>query len=428
MSGGRAALLVLLVALAAGIAASPGAASSRIQYGIQDDAWLEFGPGGTLDQRLRTLKRLGVPLVRFSLRWNQAAPRRPKDAASPRDRAYDWRRSDRILRGLRRHGLTPVVTLVGTPAWANNGRAPNYAPPRPRDFRRFATAVARRYPWVRYWLIWNEPNKRLWLRPTKASIYVRHLLNPGYEGIHAVLPRARVGGGATGPKAAAGGVSPVAWVRAMWAAGAKFDAYAHHPYPSTPSETPSSGGCKNCPWITMATLPKLLILVKRYFGSKAVWLTEYGYQTNPPDTFLGVTLKRQATNLSLAAMRAWRLPRVTMLIQYLYRDEPQLSRFQTGLVFVDDRWKPSLQAFRLPFAQMGRRGLQAIVWGQVRDGPGRKRYRLEVLRKNTWKPVGRARLTNDEGVFMRTIRIKPGALFRIWSPGQRRFSQQLRIR
>ena len=120
----------------------------------------------------------------------------------------------------------------------------------------------------------------------------------------------------------------------MAAARAKFDAYAHHPYPSTPSETPSSGGCKNCPWITMATIRKLLILVKRSFGSKPVWLTEYGYQTNPPDTFLGVTLKRQATNLSLAAMRAWRLPRVTMLIQYLYRDEPQLSRFQTGLVFV----------------------------------------------------------------------------------------------
>jgi hypothetical protein len=179
----------------------------------------------------------------------------------------------------------------------------------------------------------------------------------------------------------------------------------------------------------MATIRKLLVLARRSFGPKPLWLTEYGYQTNPPDTFLGVTLKRQATNLSLAAMRAWRLPRVTMLIQYLYRDEPILSRFQTGLVFADDRWKPSLQAFRLPFAQMGRRGLQAIVWGQIRDGgSGRKHYRLEVLRKNRWKPVGRARLTNDEGVFIRTIRVKRGALFRIWSPGQRRFSQQLRIR
>ena len=358
-----------------------------------------------------------MPIVRFTLRWNQIALRRPKDPTSPRDRAYDWRRPDRVLRGLRRHGLTPVLTLVGTPAWANGGRAPQYAPPRPRDFRRFATAAARRYPWVRYWLIWNEPNKRLWLRPTKSSIYVRHLLNPGYEAIHAVLPHARVGGGATGPKGAAGGVAPVTWVRGMAAARAKFDAYAHHPYPSTPSETPSSGGCKNCPWITMATIRKLLILVKRSFGSKPIWLTEYGYQTNPPDTFLGVTLKRQATNLSLAAMRAWRLPRVTMLIQYLYRDEPQLSRFQTGLVFVDDRWKPSLQAFRLPFAQMGRRGLQAIVWGQIRDGrPGGSATGSRCSSRNVWKPVGRARLTNDHGVFIRTIRVKPGALFRIWSP------------
>ena len=109
--------------------------------------------------------------------------------------------------------------------------APNFAPPRPRDFRRFATAAARRYPWVRYWLIWNEPNKRLWLRPTRPAIYVRHLLNPGYEGIHAVLPHARVGGGVTGPRGALGGVSPTAWVRGMAAARAKFDAYAHHPYP-----------------------------------------------------------------------------------------------------------------------------------------------------------------------------------------------------
>jgi hypothetical protein len=128
-------------------------------------------------------------------------------------------------------------------------------------------------------------------------------------------------------------------------------------------------------------------------------------------------------------MRAWRLPRVTMLIQYLYKDEPQLHRFQTGLVFADDRWKPSLQAFRLPFAQMGRSGERAVLWGQIRDGKaGRKRYRLEVLRKNAWRPVGRARLTNDQGVFVRTIRVKRGALFRIWFPAGRRFSQQLRIR
>jgi hypothetical protein len=419
---------VLLLAIAACVATSSVQASRGIRYGIQDDAWLEFGPG-TLNERLATFKRLGVPFVRFTLHWNEIALRRPTDPASPRDRAYDWRRPDRMLRGLRRYGLTPVLTLVGTPAWANGGRAPNFAPPRPRDFRAFARAAATRYPWVRHWLIWNEPNKRLWLRPTKAAIYVQHLLNPGYEAIHAVLRHAQVAGGVTAPRGGLGGVAPVAWLRGMAAAHAKLDAYAHHPYPSSPGETPSSGGCRNCPSITMATLPKLLILVRRYFGPKPIWLTEYGYQTNPPDTFLGVPLQRQATLLSLAAMRAWRLPRVTMLIQYLYRDEVALGRFQTGLVFANSRPKPSLQGFRLPFAEMRRTGFQTVVWGQVRGGrPGRKQYQLEVLRRNVWQPIGRARLTSESGVLIRSIRLKRGALLRIWAPRQRRFSLQLRVR
>ena len=128
-------------------------------------------------------------------------------------------------------------------------------------------------------------------------------------------------------------------------------------------------------------------------------------------------------------MRAWRLPRVTMLIQYLYRDEPQLSRFQSGLVFVDDKPKPSLQGFRLPFAEMARHGFRTVVWGQIRGGrAGRKPYRLEVLKKNAWKSVGRVRLTNDDGFFVRTIRLKRGALLRIRSPRQARFSLQLRVR
>jgi hypothetical protein len=215
----------------------------------------------------------------------------------------------------------------------------------------------------------------------------------------------------------------------MAAAHAKLDAYAHNPYPLRPGETPSGHGCRFCPTITMATLPKLLILVRRNFGPKPVWLTEYGYQTNPPDMFLGVPPRRQATLLSLAAMRAWRLRRVTMLIQYLYRDEPELSRFQTGLVYIDNVPKASLNGFKLPFAEMGRRGVVTRLWGQIRDGrPGRRPYRLEVLHRNAWVPVDQGRLTNDEGVFVRTLRLKRGALLRVWSPGQRLYSLRLRVR
>ena len=128
-------------------------------------------------------------------------------------------------------------------------------------------------------------------------------------------------------------------------------------------------------------------------------------------------------------MRAWRLARVTMLIQYLYRDEAVLSRFQTGLVYVDNRPKPSLQGFRLPFAEMRRSGFQTVFWGQIRGGlPGRKTYQLQILHRNVWEPVGRARLTNSDGFFVRTLRLKRGSLFRIWSARQHRFSLQLRIR
>jgi beta-glucosidase/6-phospho-beta-glucosidase/beta-galactosidase len=158
--GGRALLVAALVVLA-GSFAGPSHASNAIRYGIQDDAWVEYGPG-KLNDRVAILKRLGVPFVRFTVHWNAVATKRPSNPSSPRDRAYNWSRADRVLLSLRRHGLTPVVTLLGTPRWANGGRGPSYAPPHPRDFRAFAHAAAARYPWIRYWLIWNEPNHPLW--------------------------------------------------------------------------------------------------------------------------------------------------------------------------------------------------------------------------------------------------------------------------
>ena len=57
-------LFVLLVALAACVAVSSVQASTGVRYGIQDDAWLEFGPG-TLDQRLsdvQAARRAARPL------------------------------------------------------------------------------------------------------------------------------------------------------------------------------------------------------------------------------------------------------------------------------------------------------------------------------------------------------------------------------
>ena len=95
--------------------APPGAAPSSLAvYGVQDDAWLVHGPG-TLESRLDVLDRMGVDVVRYTVRWYVIAGKRPQSEDDHRDPAYEWREPDTVLQGLRRHGIDPVVTLYGSP-------------------------------------------------------------------------------------------------------------------------------------------------------------------------------------------------------------------------------------------------------------------------------------------------------------------------
>ena len=380
--------IVLACAVAAGAAgARPAHAASGVQYGLTDDAWLVDGPG-TLSARLAQLQTLGVQIVRFTLNWNQIATARPAAAASPNDPAYDWSSADTIIDGLRTHGIGVLLQLLGTPSWANGGHPANYAPSNRTDFRNFAHAAALRYPWVKRWLIWNEPNQGRWLKPTVPSVYVTRLLNPAYAAIHAAIPGAQVGGGATAPRAATGGMSPVAWIAGMHAAHARLDAYAHNPYPLDPRhETPFTGGCSYCSTLTMATVNRLESLVAHDFGRARIWLTEYGYQTNPPDRILGVTRTLQARYVGEGDYQAYRTPRVDMLIQYLYRDEPDVARFQSGLVTLGGSRKPAYAAFQLPLAEAGRTGSTVSLWGQLRAAVSGSTARLERKVGTHWSTI-----------------------------------------
>jgi hypothetical protein len=368
-------------------AAPPARAAPGVEFGLTDDAWLLDGPG-TLDERLATLQRLGVQIVRYSLRWDQIARNRPANPQDPTDPAYDWSTVDPVVSGLRTHGIGVLLQLVGTPSWANGGHAANYAPTSPTAFADFATAAARRYPWVKRWLIWNEPNQARWLRPTSPSVYTRRLLDPAYAAIHAAIPGAQVAGGATAPRGSTGGVSPVAWIAGMRAAHARLDAYAHNPYPLDPKvESPLAGGCGHCLTLTMATVRRLVSLVERNFGRARVWLTEYGYQTNPPDRILGVPPLLQARYIGEAALQAYRTPRVDMLIQYLYRDEPNVARFQSGLVRLNGTRKPAFAAFELPLAELARRGATTSLWGQLRAPAAGSSAQLERRATAGWSPL-----------------------------------------
>src|SRR3954447_4453398 len=112
-------LLSVLAALASLLSLPAAAgASPYIRYGVQDDAWLQYGPG-TLDERLTQLDELGVDVVRVTDNWRSTEWSRG---------VYAWSRADRLPERLHEHGSEPLVTLWGTPAWANGGHSQNWAP------------------------------------------------------------------------------------------------------------------------------------------------------------------------------------------------------------------------------------------------------------------------------------------------------------
>ena len=418
---------VVLAAMLASAQAGPARAAPTALYGVQDDAWLLHGPGA-LDERLAELQRMGVDAVRFTVRWNEVAARRPSSPRDHRDPAYEWKATDAVLEGLRRHRIAAVVTLLGTPGWANGGRAPNWAPTSRQAFGSFAYAAARRYPWVRRWTVWNEPNRPQWLRPTSARTYVRKLLNPAYAQIHAVAPGSLVGGGMSAPRAGSGGVSPVAWIAALGRLGARLDAYAHHPYPGRPqTETPWLPACARCAGITMADLERLIALVRRTFGPKRIWLTEYGYQTNPPDTLLGVPPRTQASRVASAMRRVYEAPGVDLLVFFLVRDDAHDAGWQSGFVTTSGVPKPAYTALRFPLVAVSRKGGLVTLWGQVRPRGGPQPYRLRMLRGGRWSWLGGVRVTDARGTLRVAVRAPTGSVIALYSVRDRAYGLRLRV-
>ena len=52
--------------------------------------------------------------------------------------------------------------------------------------------------------------------------------------------------------------------------------------------------------ITLGNINLLIREVTRLYGNKRIWITEYGYQTNPPDRIFGVSFLNQARYLTQA--------------------------------------------------------------------------------------------------------------------------------
>ncbi|MDX6511569.1 MAG: hypothetical protein QOE36_1073 [Gaiellaceae bacterium] len=374
-----------IVAAAALLCAHAGGASSQhsaarhVLVGIVDDAQTLYGDP---DHTFPILKQLRVQVVRVNLWWGGrygVAKTKPQAlATNPNDPAYDWQLYDRVVRHAHDSGIKVLFSVVGTPTWSNPAGS-SRAPRNPDDLKRFAFAAATRYsgsfkasdgstlPPVRMWLAWNEPNNPVNLYPQYKRVGKRWVIQSAvdyakicaavYAGVHATkLPNEKVACGGTSPRgnnspgSSRPSVSPLAFLRALKTAGLKsFDAYAHHPYYGSPTETPSSRPKTPNTAVVLGNLDDLVAELTRLYGPKRIWLTEYGYQTNPPDTSFGVSWKKQSQYLTQAFAIARKNPRVDLMCWFLLRDDSYLPGWQSGLFTSSGVRKPAFNAFaKLP--------------------------------------------------------------------------------
>ena len=380
----RVAFFLVLSLAAAGVAvsasstansASKQTTANRMLVGFYDDEQIY----GRTDWAFNQLKSLRAGVVRITLDWASVARRRPGAPADPASRAYNWTAVDNVVTKAAKQKMRVVMAIYGTPRWA--GPAKNRLPRRITDLRLFAFAAATRYsgtyevevgeneparslPAVRHWLAWNEPNNPVFLkpqwkkvggtwRPQSAYDYAK-ICSAIWAGVHSTgLANEKVACGVTGPRgndapaSSRPSTSPLVFLTWLRRAGLKrFDAYAHHPYYGSKTEKPTTMPTSKKS-VTLANIGLLINQLNRLYGrSKRLWVTEYGYQTRPPDRLFGVSYATQAKYVHQAIAKAKKTRRIDMFVWFLIRDERRLSGWQSGVVTVNGRRKPAYRAFQ----------------------------------------------------------------------------------
>jgi hypothetical protein len=400
----RIALFSVLTVVVAGLAVGAATASpkkhaatkvsksAKMLVGINDEPDTLYG---NPDTAFATLTALKVQVLRVNLYWGgnkwAVANKKPSDATDPGDPAYNWALYDRLVHYASVNSIKVVFSILFTPSWANGGKAKSVAPKNAKDLQDFAYAAAERYsglwvppswqqnaslgigntalPKVSMWTAWNEPNNPLWLTPQykkvgktwriESAFQYAKICNAIYNGVHSPflgpLQGEQVACGVTGPKGndapatSRASVDPLTFLAATKKFGMKkFDVYAHHPYADAGTESPTyipKGNNKRR--IQLGNINTLITQVTKLYGSHPFWLTEYGYQTNPPDnkTGFGVSWAKQALYMKQAYAIARKNPHIQMMLWFLVRDEPNLGGWQSGLETLAGKKKPAWRTF-----------------------------------------------------------------------------------
>jgi hypothetical protein len=379
-------LAVLLASLfAAAAVAAP--AFAEISIGVADDGGKLSDDGGAWF--VSQMKEVGLQENRITIGWNPEAPTTIPD----RDKL------DRYVATATSNGIRLMILISPTRARVLAG-----SPSSSSEFVRFVAQVARAFPQVKDFGVGNEPNQpRFWQpqfsssgRSLACGAYER-VLAQAYDALKDIDQAITVIGVSLSPRgndnplaATNSSTSPVRCLRELGLAYRAsrrkkpiMDELAFHPHPNSYRDnftvgyrwpnagTSNLGRIKQAVWdafhgtsqptfaeagqpVSMAARPPLRIR-----------LNEVGWQVDVPESSMGAyygkeSVARLATERSQADIYAGLLPyyacdaSIRSVLYYGLVDEPDLDRWQAGMIRADRTRRPSFTTVRSALT----RGLQ----------------------------------------------------------------------
>jgi hypothetical protein len=423
---------------------APNPTSAKAPSGFRASDPAAYPPAGwaTFDTILRDAKARGMDI---DLTIGEPAPQWATGPGSPPGPAGVWKPSAADFGAFMR--------AVGT-RYSGTYRAPGTSSPLPR---------------VDFWGIWNEPNYGQDLAPQAIGSTVelspnlyRGLLDTSFAALKAtghasdtivigeLAPRGITVGDQPGNFS---GMVPLRFVRALYCADSSFRVYrgnaatergcpttaaaskafptqhpilfdasgfSVHPYPQgqLPPNVPTTVEPDYADLPALPNLERTLDRLQGLYGSSkrfALYSTEFGYQTNPPEKIArAVNTSTASLYLNWAEYISWRDPRIRSYDQYLLSDPVTanaLGGFATGLELADQTPKPTYDAYRMPLylpSSHAAKGKAVEVWGCVRPAPyarrdsGRQqtaRVEFAATAAGPFRVLQRVPITDPQGYF-----------------------------
>ena len=361
--------VTLALACAGLVLAAPSQAA--VNVGVADDHPVGMADNGAAF--FAVMSDVGLREVRLTVLWDPAQPTAIVNQAS----------IDAVL---------PVATLRGVKVVFSIAplKSRAMADPRSADqFVAFVEQVARAYPTVKDVIVGNEPNQpRFWQpqfdsrgRNVSGAAY-EAVLARSYDAVKGVDPAINVIGLGLSPRGndnpqASGNVStsPVKFLQAMGRAYRAsrrtkplMDEFAYHPYPKKDTDAFTDGypwpnaGVTNLDRVKQAFWDAFGGTGQRTFehGLK-VKLDEVGWQVSVPPAAAGAYFGAESiaptTEIAQATSYAGLLryvecdPSVDSVLFFGLQDEPNLERWQAGLMRADGTARPSYDAVKATIAE-----------------------------------------------------------------------------